>query len=218
MRSEKAKAFRLDDEKATLRDNYGRNQFGDGCLMARRLVEIGVPFVEVKFNVFLHKKNINGALLPWDTHTDMGDSALVGLPILDNAMSSLIDDLKARGLLDSTLVVCMSEMGRTPKLEKKGGRGHYPNVWTAVLAGAGLKTGIVVGKTSADGSEVSERPISAAELLSTICVAVGIDPLTAFSSRDGMRMDAKRTSQQEMVVGAPVQILGNDAKVIREVL
>lgn len=218
MRSKKARAFSLDEEPGKTRDAYGRNQFGEGCLMARRLVEIGIPFVEVKFQVALHRKNINGSALPWDTHTDVKDSALVGLPILDAAMSSLVRDLKDRGLYESTLVVCMSEMGRTPEPEKKGGRNHYPQVWTAVLGGAGVKTGLVVGKTSKDGKKVDERPISAVELLSTICQAVGIDPGLEFSSRDGMRADAKRTKTQKMAAGAPVQVLGGEAPRIKEVL
>jgi hypothetical protein len=219
MRSSKAKAFLLDDEPAEIREAYGRNQFGEGCLAARRLVEVGVPFVEVKFNVKL-AKNILGSLLPWDTHTDMAESALEGLPILDAAMSSLITDLKQRGLFDDTLVVCMSEMGREPKREKNGknGRGHWPQVWTAALAGAGLKTGLVVGRSSDDGTEIADRPISAAELLATICVAVGIDPAMEFSTRDGRPMNAKRTLQQQMTVGAPVTILGSQPKLVHEIL
>ena len=197
MRSEAAKAFNLADEPAVLRDAYGRNQFGQGCLLARRLVERGVPFVEVTLAGVA-----NNQALGWDTHTNNFDGVRRLSDVLDPGWATLIDDLKSRGLLDTTLIVWMGEFGRTPKINQIGGRDHYPQAWTTVLAGGGVRGGQVIGRTSADGTTVEERPVSVADLLATTCLALGIDP--------------KKQNMSD--VGRPIRIVDKDAKAIEELL
>ncbi len=197
MRSEAAKAFQLDEEPAALRDAYGRNRFGQGCLMARRLVERGVPFVEVTLTGVA-----NNQALGWDTHANNFDSVRRLSEVLDPAWSTLMEDLKSRGLLDSTLVVWMGEFGRTPKINPNQGRDHYPQAWSAVLAGGGIHGGQVIGRTTPDGMAVNDRPVSVPDLLATICVALGIDP----------------RKQNMSEVGRPIRIVDKDAQPIKEVL
>jgi hypothetical protein len=196
MKSEAGRAFDLDEEADSLRDAYGRNLFGQGCLLARRLVERGVPFVEVTHGGF------NNNALGWDTHANNFDLVKRLSEILDPAWATLMTDLKARGLLDSTLIVWMGEFGRTPKINQGRGRDHYPNAWSTVLAGGGIKGGQAVGKTSADGTTVEERPVSVADFLATICGALGID----------------YTKQNQSNVGRPIRIVDKSAKPIQEVL
>jgi len=162
MKPEAARAFRLEEEKDNLRDSYGRGVFGQGCLLACRLVERGVPFVEV---------TIDG----WDTHADNFDRVKGLSTTVDLAFSSLLNDLKDRGLLESTLVVCMGEFGRTPKINGGKGRDHWPASWASVMAGGGIKGGQVVGTTSADGTVVEERPVKVQDLIATVCKAIGVD-------------------------------------------
>ncbi|MGD9723339.1 MAG: DUF1501 domain-containing protein [Pirellulales bacterium] len=169
MRSEAAKAFDLDDEKADVRDAYGRNRFGQGCLLARRLVERGVPFVEVTHG--------GDGGLGWDTHTDNFQTVKDLCGTLDPAWATLMSELKSRGLLESTLIVWMGEFGRTPKINDNKGRDHYPNAFSAVLAGGGIRTGQVVGRTSDDGMTVADRPVTVPDLLATVFRALGVDPL-----------------------------------------
>ncbi len=199
MRSEAARAFDLDAEPAALRDAYGRNQFGQGCLLARRLVERGVAFVEVALG------GVNGessAPIAWDGHTDIFDSVKSLSGPLDAGWSTLMMDLQARGLLDSTLIVWMGEFGRTPRMNRTNGRDHYPNAWSTVLAGGGIKGGQVVGRTSPDGSTVEDRPVAVVDFLATICLALGIDPLKENMSN----------------VGRPIRIVDKSARPIEEVL
>ena len=159
-----ARAFDLTDEKPELRDRYGRNLFGQGCLLARRLVERGVPFVEV---------TLDG----WDTHQNNFDAVKTLCGTLDPAWSSLMGDLKDRGLLDTTTIIWMGEFGRTPKIvADRKGRDHWPNTFAAVLAGGGIKGGQTVGRTDKSGASVEERPTSVPDLLATLCKALGIDP------------------------------------------
>ncbi len=162
MQSASVKAFHLAEETQTLRDGYGRNLFGQSCLLARRLVERGVPFVEV---------NLDG----WDTHQQNFEAVKRLSGILDTGWSALLDDLKQRGLLDTTLIVWMGEFGRTPKINQQTGRDHWATSWATVLAGGGIKGGSVMGKTSADGSTVEDRPIVVPDLLGTVGLALGID-------------------------------------------
>jgi Protein of unknown function (DUF1501) len=171
MRSEARKAFELGDEKAALRDAYGRSVFGQGCLLARRLVERGVPFVEVTLSG--QGSNLQG----WDTHLNNFDQVRGLCEVLDPAWGALMGDLKERGLLETTTVVWMGEFGRTPKINGQNGRDHWPNSWATVVGGGGIKGGQAVGKTSADGTAVEERPVSAADLIATVCVALGLDPM-----------------------------------------
>jgi uncharacterized protein (DUF1501 family) len=174
MRSDAVKAFDLAQEPSASRDAYGDSYFGKGCLTARRLVEVGVPFVEVY-------------LPDWDTHfkARVDKCNRQSLPQLDTAMSALIRDLVDRGLLESTLVICMGEFGRTPKINDKAGRDHYSRAWTSVLFGAGLKTGQVVGRTDASGALVEERPISVVDFMATICKALGIDYTKEYTAPGG---------------------------------
>jgi len=170
MRTSASTAFNLTDEPARLRDAYGRNQFGQGCLLARRLVEREVPFVEVSLGGFA------GNNLGWDTHNQNFNTVRQLSQILDPAWGTLMEDLRSRGMLDSTLIVWMGEFGRTPRINPQRGRDHFPNAWSTVLAGGGLNGGQVVGRTSADGMTVeSERPTSVADLIATVCRALGVD-------------------------------------------
>ena len=171
MRTAAARAFNLEEESAPTRDAYGRNTFGQGCLLARRLVERGVPFVEVSLG------SLNGNNLGWDTHVQNFQNVRNLSNILDPAWGTLMEDLRERGLLESTLIVWMGEFGRTPRINnQQQGRDHYPNAWTTVLAGGGLRGGRVVGRTSADGTTVETRPTSVPDFLATACRALGINP------------------------------------------
>jgi hypothetical protein len=167
MKSVATKAFNLDEEKAEVRDAYGRNLFGQGCLLARRLVERGVPFIEVSLS------NQNG--LGWDTHAQNANTVKSLSQILDPAWASLMTDLKDRGLLESTTIVWMGEFGRTPKFGRPDGRDHWPNSYSAVLAGGGIKGGQFIGNTGEDGASIKDRPVTVSEFLATIYQALGID-------------------------------------------
>lgn len=162
------KALNLQEEKAELRDRYGRNLFGQSVLMARRLVEAGTRFVTV------HYDTCNG--YGWDSHITSDEVKEHLLPTLDSALSTLVSDLKDRGLLDETLVVCLGEMGRTPQATDKWGRGHWSTLFPAVLAGAGLKRGICHGSSDKDAAYPIDRPVSPEDLAATIYSALGIDP------------------------------------------
>ncbi len=196
MRSAATKAFDLDEEPRALRDRYGRNLFGQGCLLARRLIEKGVPFVEVSL------ATVPNLVLGWDTHVNNFDGVQRLSEVLDPAWSTLMEDLQTRGLLDSTLIVWMGEFGRTPKINGNRGRDHWANSWTTVLAGGGIKGGQVIGKTSADGKEVVERPINVEDFLATVVAALGIDG----------------NKQNNSNVGRPIRIVEPTAKPIQEVL
>jgi len=196
MRTAAAKAFNFEEEKAALRDAYGRNMFGQSCLLARRLVEQGVAFVEVNMG------GVNGGSFGWDTHAGNFDSLKSLSGVLDPAWATLMADLKERGLLDSTLIVWMGEFGRTPRINQQNGRDHFPNAWSAVLAGGGIKGGQYVGATSADGATVKDRPVTTPDLLATVCKALGVDP----------------AKQNNSNVGRPIRIVDKAAKPIAEVL
>ena len=192
MRSAAAKAFNLDEEPAAVRDAYGRNRFGQGCLLARRLVERGVPFVEVTLG------GVSDQSLGWDTHTDNFAGVKRLSETLDPAWSTLLTELKQRGLLDSTLIVWMGEFGRTPKINENAGRDHFPNAWSTVLAGGGIRGGQAIGRTSPDGSTVADRPVTVPDLLATVCTALGIDPM----------------SQNDSNLGRPIRVVDPEAKII----
>jgi uncharacterized protein (DUF1501 family) len=167
--SQAKRAFKLEDEPAKLRDAYGRNRFGQGCLLARRLVERDVPFVEVALG------RVPGNDFAWDTHQNNFDMVKLLSEILDPAWSALMQDLRERGLLDKTLIVWMGEFGRTPRINQNNGRDHFPAAWSTVLAGGGIKGGQVIGNTGESGMTVEERPVTVPELFATICGALGID-------------------------------------------
>jgi hypothetical protein len=196
MRTAASKAFNLEEEPPALRDAYGRNLFGQGCLLARRLVERGVPFVEVTLG------GVNGGAFGWDTHAQNFNLVKNLSAVLDPAWASLMGDLKLRGLLDSTLIVWMGEFGRTPKINQNQGRDHYPNAWSTVLAGGGIKGGQVIGKTSADGTTVEDHKVSVPDLLATVCQALGID----------------HTKPNRSNVGRPIRIVDKASMPIRELL
>jgi Protein of unknown function (DUF1501) len=196
MRTVGAKAFNLDEEPPALRDAYGRSLFGQGCLLARRLVERGVPFVEVSLG------GVNGEPFGWDTHQQNFEAVERLSQVLDAAWATLMDDLKNRGLLQSTLIVWMGEFGRTPKINAQQGRDHFPNAWTTVLAGGDIRGGRVVGRTSLDGTIVEERLVSVADLLATVCGALGIDHL----------------KQNMSNVGRPIRIVDKAARPITEIV
>ncbi len=171
-------AFNLTEESDKLRDAYGRSRFGQGCLLARRLVERGVPFVEVTLDAAPGGN--------WDSHVNNFESVAAMCKVLDPAWSTLITDLRERGLLDSTLVVWMGEFGRTPKINSANGRDHFPDAWSVALSGGKfMKGGQVIGKTSAGGNEIVDRPVGSADLIATILSLLGIDP--ASSNMDGDR-------------------------------
>ena len=185
MQSVGAKSFDLSTEPDKLRDSYGRNVFGQGCLLARRLVERGVPFIEV---------NLGG----WDTHANNHDQVKNLCGFLDAGWASLVGDLKDRGLLETTSIIWMGEFGRTPKINQGRGRDHFPNAWSAVLAGGGIKGGQTIGKTSDDGSTVEGEPTQVPDLLATLCKALGIN----------------HTKTNNSNVGRPIRIVDKAAKIL----
>lgn len=197
MRSPAVKAFDLDGEPAKLRDAYGRNQFGQACLLARRLVEQGVPFIEVSLN-----RAEGGGGFGWDTHGQNFERVKALCDVLDPAWATLIDDLENRGLLDTTMIVWMGEFGRTPRINGSGGRDHFPAAWSTVVCGGGIKTGQVVGATSKDGMTVKDRPVKVPDLLATVSRGLGIDPM----------------KQNMSNVGRPIRVADPDAKPIEELL
>jgi hypothetical protein len=145
------------------KDRYGDTELGRGCFMARKLVEAGVPFVEVG------QEN-------YDSHADNFVCHKANMQILDPAWSSLLLDLEERGLLKDTLVIWMGEVGRTPSINNRAGRDHFIRAWTIVLAGGGIKGGQVYGATDADGKDVKDKPVSEGDLFATIYAALGINP------------------------------------------
>ncbi len=168
-------AFDLTGEHASVRESYGSTRFGQGCLLARRLVESGVRVVAV--NMFETVFN----RVSWDCHgtkpfSTLDDYAAEVLPTLDQAFSALLDDLQQRGLLETTLVVATGEFGRTPRLNAVGGRDHWPGVWSAVLAGGGTQGGQVIGASDRIASSPADRPVQPGELVATMYRSLGIDP------------------------------------------
>ena len=180
MNSNRMRAFEIDREPAIIRDAYGNSQFGKSLLLARRLVEAGVPFVEV-------------TLAGWDDHGSAHRSIGRRAAYVDPAIAALLDDLKQRGLFDNTLVVFMSEFGRTPQLTESGynqtlGAGHYANAWTTWMAGAGVRGGRVIGRVDNRGGTVTDRPVNAQDFLATMCHALGIDYRKEYMTREGRPM------------------------------
>ena len=162
-----AKLFNLSTEKDTVREQYGRNTFGQSCLMARRLVEQGVPFIAINYK-------------GWDTHKQHFEMMRRKLPELDRGLATLLQDLSERGLLDSTIVWCSGEFGRTPKIQWEapwnGGRGHYGPCFSALLAGGGFKGGRVVGESDARGEQVAKRPVYPHDVIGSMYELLGINP------------------------------------------
>jgi hypothetical protein len=161
--SPRLKAFDISQEKAEVRDRYGRTPFGQGCLLARRLVEAGVTFVEAELN-------------GWDTHQNNFDRVKNLAQTADPAFASLVADLKERGMLDKTLVIWMGEFGRTPKINPNTGRDHFPMAFNVAMAGGGIKGGQVIGATSTDAMTVKSRPVTVPDLFCSFYQALKINP------------------------------------------
>jgi hypothetical protein len=175
MTSEKAReAFDLSKESPKVRERYGMTRFGQCCLLARRLVERGVRFVTL--NTFITVFNE----ITWDIHGSKPFTSIAGMkdivaPMYDQGYSALIEDLVERGMLDTTMVACLAEFGRTPKVNPAGGRDHWPQCWTVSFAGGGVKGGRVVGKSDDIGAYPAERPIAPKEIVATIFKGLGLD-------------------------------------------
>ena len=173
--SKQMEAFRVDKEPQAVRDAYGTG-FGQGCLLARRLVEAGVPFVEV---------DMGG----WDMHQGIFDTLQNNhLPELDRGFSTLMQDLQDRGLLQDTVVIWMGEFGRTPRINGDGGRDHWARAWSVVVGGGNIKGGIAIGETNEDGTEVLGETYSSEDLMASVCHALGISLETTYTSKNGRPM------------------------------
>jgi hypothetical protein len=170
--SEARSAFSIERESTRLRDRYGRTTFGQSCLLARRLIERGVRFVTVNYG-------------GWDHHAKIFDNLDRKLPEFDQGFSALVEDMHLRGLLTETLVVCMGEFGRTPKLNKDKGRDHWAPAASLLFTGAGVRTGQVIGSTDKQGGYVTRRPVSPADVACTVYEALGIDPRKQLRTPDG---------------------------------
>jgi Protein of unknown function (DUF1501) len=193
------KAFDLIAEPTGKRERYGHNTFGQSCLLARRLIESGTRFVTVNmFDTVFNE-------ITWDCHADpstlpttLADYRDTLCPMFDRAYSALLADLQERGLLDTTLVVAMGEFGRTPLLNPRGGRDHWPGVWSVLFAGAGVRGGQVVGSSDAEAGEPKDRPVNPTEIAATVYHAMGIDPRTTLIGPDGKSLplaDAKAVKE-----------------------
>src|SRR6185436_5829603 len=163
------KAFDLNRESDSLRKTYG-SEFGQRCLLARRLVQTGVRFIEVSFNLNF----LNGT--GWDTHNEGHKNQHLLIEDLDQALATLVGDLEKNALLGKTLIVVATEFGRPPEFDAGGGRGHWAKAFSVVLAGGGLRTGEVVGATDELGRKIIDHPVSVPDLHATIHCALGIDP------------------------------------------
>ena len=179
-------AFDLSKEDDKMRDAYGRTETGAACLMARRLVEAGVSCVEV---------SVNG----WDTHDDNFNRVGKLCDGLDPALATLLDDLARRGLLDSTLVTCFGEFGRTPKINERSGRDHWAKAWSALVAGGGTMGGQVIGSTDDDGMAPKDRPVGVADLYASFWHAFGVDPWKEYTAND-----------------RPITLTPKDGRIVRE--
>ena len=169
-------AMKVEGEPENVKERYGDNSFGKGCLMARRLVEVGVPFIEV-------------GLGGWDNHQNIFPTLRdTKLPMLDQGMSALVEDLEQRGLLEDTAIIWMGEFSRTPRINQNAGRDHWARSWSVVVGGAGMKGGIAVGATNEDGTRVETEPYSSQDVMASVCKALGISLQTTYTSNSGRPM------------------------------
>ena len=176
MTSDQMAAFKVDEEPEPVKERYGTTNFGQGCLLARRLVEAGVPFVEV---------DLGG----WDNHNNIHQTLSTDkLPTLDQAMSALVEDLEQKELLKDTVVIWMGEFGRTPTINADAGRDHFARAWSCVVGGGSLQGGLAVGETSFDGSAVETEPYSSEDLMTTVCQGLGISTEVTYTSNNGRPM------------------------------
>ena len=190
MKSEDLQAFEISRESGQVRGDYGNNGFGQGCLLARRLVEAGVRFVEV-------------TLGGWDTHYDNFTAVQGRAAILDQGFAALMKDLKSKGLLDKTLVVIGTEFGRTPTIvtEHNNGRDHHPSCFSCVMAGAGIKGGTSYGLSDSEGRKVKQDPVTVQDFNATIGYALGLDTAKVLHSPSGRPF---RMGGAEKELGKPV--------------
>ena len=189
MSSQQMEAFKVDQESQEVKARYGDNAFGRGCLMARRLVEVGAPFIEV---------DLGG----WDNHNGIHNTLSTGLlPTLDQAMSALVEDLEQRQRLKDTVIIWMGEFGRTPIINADAGRDHWARCWSVVVGGGALKGGLAVGETDSEGRQVTSEPYAAEDLMATVCHGLGISLETTYQSKNGRPMK-----------------IANGGKLIRELL
>ncbi len=194
---EARRAFDLNKEDPRLRDRYSRHQWGQSALLARRLVEAGVRFVTLTFG-------------GWDFHSSLEKGMHRVLPIVDATVSTLVEDLDQRGLLDSTMVIVMGEFGRTPRMNKRGvpgsdpvpGRDHWGKVMSVLIAGGGIAGGRVIGSSNARGEYPHSHPLLPADLMATLYHQLGIDPETTFTNR----------------AGQPIKIVASGGTVIRDLI
>jgi hypothetical protein len=174
---EGAKLFDLSEEKQELRDRYGKSKFGQSCLVARRLVERGIPYVTINYG-------------GWDTHKENFQTMRRQLPDLDKGMATLLEDLSNRGLLDTTIIWWGGEFGRTPKVQWEapwnGGRNHWGKVFCAAVAGGGFRGGQVVGASDARGEEVKDRPVYPVDLIASIYSLMGVDSKAKLPNPEGL--------------------------------
>jgi hypothetical protein len=192
MMDQGARAFDINTEATTTREAYGSTKFGEGCLMARKLVEAGVSCVEV-------------VLGGWDTHQNNFERVRQLSQTVDPAISQLTIDLRDRGLLDSTLILWMGDFGRTPRINQRGaqpGRDHYPRAWSSVMLGGGIRGGQVIGRTDAEAATVVERPVSTLDFMATVCRVMGID----------------YTKMNQTPIGRPVRIVDRGATPIEGII
>ena len=174
--SKQMDAMKVANESEAVRERYGNNGFGNGCLMARRLVEVGIPFIEV-------------GLRGWDNHQNIFPTLKdARLPVLDRGMSALMEDLEQRGLLKDTVVIWMGEFSRTPRINANAGRDHWARSWSVVVGGGGMNGGIAVGSTSADGNSVEGTAYSSQDIMASVCNALDISLQTTFTSNNGRPM------------------------------
>ena len=172
LRSDATKVFDLSDEPDAIRTAYGNGRFGQGCLMARRLIERGVPCVEVSLGEF------GGDAVGWDTHVNNFASLRRLCEQLDAGWSMLMRELDERGLLERTTILWMGEFGRTPRINENAGRDHFPAAWSCVFGGGGIQGGQVYGATSESGMEVIAGKVNESDVLATLCSALGVSPST----------------------------------------
>ena len=173
--SKAREAFDFSREPEQLKERYGRHAWGQYALLARRLVEAGVTFVTVN----LYEKDVDW----WDDHYDIEKKLRARLPIYDQMLSTLIEDLHDRGMSNRVLVVACGEFGRAPRIDSNAGRGHWPRVMHAVLSGGGIRSGQIIGATTPDGGDVDDRPFTPGDLLASIYKVIGIDPHSTITDR-----------------------------------
>ncbi len=183
MTSDQMAAFRVEQEPSAQQERYGRHGFGQGCLLARRLVQAGVPFVEVDFG-------------GWDNHQNIFPTLKdQKLPQLDQGFSALMEDLEQQGMLNDVAVIWMGEFSRTPRINGNAGRDHFARAWSVAVGGGGFQRGKVIGETNEDGTQVISEPYASQDLMASVCQALGISLEATFTSNNGRPMKIANSGQ-----------------------